>query len=128
AITIALCGSGPVIRADRRQLGRVFANLIGNAIKYAPGPGRVDVSLAADDAYVVVTVADTGYGLSPADLQRLFTRYARFHRDKGIPGTGLGLYLSKAIVEAHGGSIAVVSEVGRGSTFTVRLPRHGRSA
>ena len=126
-IVIDLSGTGPIVRADRRQLGRVFANLVGNAIKYAPGPGRVDVTLAGDATEVAVTVADTGYGLAPADLARLFTRYARFHRDKGIPGTGLGLYLSKAIVEAHGGAIVVVSEVGRGSTFTVRLPRHGRS-
>jgi signal transduction histidine kinase len=125
-IAIQLSGSGPVVRADRRQLGRVFANLVGNAIKYAPGPGRVDVTLSGDAGGVTVTVADTGYGIDAPDLARLFTRYARFHRDKGIPGTGLGLYLSKAIVEAHGGAIIVSSEVGRGSTFTVRLPRHGR--
>jgi signal transduction histidine kinase len=127
AIEIHLTGSAPMIRADRRQLDRVFANLVGNAIKYSPGPGRVDVTLSSDPGEVAVTVADTGYGLAPADLARLFTRYARFHRDKGIPGTGLGLYLSKAIVEAHGGAIVVASDVARGSTFTVRLPRHGRS-
>jgi len=126
-IAVDLAGSSPTVRADRRQLGRVFTNLVGNAIKYGPGPGRVAVTLTGDADEVAVAVADTGYGIAAPDLARLFTRYARFHRDKGIPGTGLGLYLSKAIVEAHGGSIGVDSELGRGSTFTVRLPRHGRS-
>ena len=71
----------------------------------------------------MLSVTDTGYGVHPGDLARLFTKYARFHRDKAIPGTGLGLYLSKAIVEAHGGSVHAESVPGRGSVFTVRLPR-----
>jgi signal transduction histidine kinase len=119
------CGSAPAhVRGDRRQLGRVVANLVGNAVKYTPGPGRVEVTPASDASGVRLAVADTGYGLSAEDQRRLFTRYARFHRDKGIPGTGLGLYISKAIAEAHGGTIDVESEPGRGSTFTLRLP-HG---
>ena len=65
---------------------------------------------------------DTGYGLTLEDQRHLFTKYGRFHRDRGIPGTGLGLYISKAIVEAHGGHIDVESAPGRGSVFTVRLP------
>jgi signal transduction histidine kinase len=70
-------------------------------------------------------VRDTGFGVAPGDLARLFTKYGRFHRDRGIPGTGLGLYLSKAIVEAHGGSVTASSEIGLGSVFTVQLPRVG---
>jgi signal transduction histidine kinase len=123
-ITIACHGSCPSLWADRRQLGRVITNLVRNAVKYTPAPGRVDVAIASDAAGATLVVTDTGYGLAPGDLARLFIKYARFHRDKGIPGTGLGLYISKAIVEAHGGTLTAVSEVGRGSAFTLTLPRH----
>ncbi len=79
--------------------------------------------MGEEGAANILRVRDTGYGVGPEDLERLFTKYARFHRDRGIPGTGLGLYLSKAIVEAHGGSVSASSEPGRGSVFTVQLPR-----
>jgi signal transduction histidine kinase len=115
-------GRCPELRADRRQLGRVVANLVSNALKYTPGPGTVRVHVGHDANEAILTVADTGAGLSPADLQHLFTKHARFHRHLDIPGTGLGLYLSKAIVEAHGGRIDAVSAVGKGSTFRVRIP------
>lgn len=110
------------LRADRRQLGRVVTNLVSNALKYTQGPGRVRVHVGQDADGVVLTVTDTGAGLTPADLQRLFTKHARFHRHLDIPGTGLGLYLSKAIVEAHGGHIGVESVADEGSTFRVQLP------
>jgi signal transduction histidine kinase len=110
-------------RADRRQLGRVITNLIGNALKYTPAPGRIEVVASGDEATAAVSVTDSGYGLTPEDLARLFTKYGRCHRDKGIPGTGLGLFISKAIVEAHGGTIVVESAPGCGSTFTMRVPR-----
>ena len=97
-------------------------NLVSNALKYTAGPGTVRVRLSHDTAGAILAVQDTGAGLSPADLGRLFTKHARFHRHLDIPGTGLGLYLSKAIVEAHGGRIEVQSTVGGGSTFTVRIP------
>lgn len=112
-----------LVRGDRRQLGRVVTNLVGNALKYTPIGGCIEVEVAGTAADVVLRVRDTGYGVGPEDLERLFTKYARFHRDRGIPGTGLGLYLSKAIVEAHGGSVSASSEPGRGSVFTVQLPR-----
>lgn len=122
-IRLSLAGTCPPLRGDRRQLGRVLANLVGNALKYTPGPGAVDVELEADATEARVTVRDTGAGMTPDNLARLFQKHARFHQHLGIPGTGLGLYLAHAIVEAHGGSIDVVSEPGKGSTFTVRLPR-----
>jgi signal transduction histidine kinase len=123
-ITLACLTTAPRIRADRRQLGRVITNLLSNALKYTPCTGQVHVSVAGDGAGATVTIADTGFGIPPEDLARLFTKYARFHHSRAIPGTGLGLYISKAIVEAHGGTITVESEPGRGSTFTVHLPRH----
>jgi signal transduction histidine kinase len=122
AVAIECRGGTVAVRADRRQLGRVVANLVSNAVKYTPLPGRIVVTVAAENDAVTLAVADTGYGIAAADLPRLFARYARFHRDRGIPGTGLGLHISRAIVEAHGGTIAVESAPGRGSTFTVRLP------
>jgi len=122
-LALSLSGTCPPIQGDRRQLGRVLANLVGNALKYTPGPGRVEVEASSTDTEVCIEVRDSGAGMSPADLKRLFQKHARFHQHLGIPGTGLGLYLAKAIIEAHGGSIDVVSAPGEGSTFTVRLPR-----
>jgi signal transduction histidine kinase len=110
------------VPGDRHQLLRVVTNLLDNAIKYTPGPGRIDVTIRADDPYGVIEVRDDGIGLSAQNMTALFRRHARFHDDPRIPGSGLGLYLSKAIVEAHGGTIQAVSAPGKGSTFTVRLP------
>lgn len=115
-------GVCPTIEADRRPLTRVVGNLLSNAIKYTRGPGRVTITCGSDGGDATLAVADTGYGLTRDDLQRVFTKHARFHRDRGIPGTGLGLYICREIVAAHGGTIEVASEPGRGSTFTVRLP------
>ena len=112
-----------LVHGDRRQLGRVVTNLVGNAVKYTPTGGRIDVEVASTEDDVWLRVRDTGFGVDAVDLGRLFTKYARFHRDRGIPGTGLGLFLSKAIVEAHGGSVSASSDPGRGSVFTVQLPR-----
>ncbi len=112
-----------LVRGDRRQLGRVVTNLVGNALKYTPAEGRIEVQVTTGIREVMVAISDTGYGVPPSDVASLFTKYGRFHRDKAIPGTGLGLYLSKAIVEAHGGSVSAESVLERGSTFTVRLPR-----
>lgn len=122
-LDLALTGSCPPIQGDRRQLGRVLANLVGNALKYTPGPGTVEVELSATPTEARIRVQDSGAGMTPENLARLFQKHARFHQHLGIPGTGLGLYLSKEIVEAHGGSVDVVSAPGDGSTFTVRLPR-----
>jgi signal transduction histidine kinase len=121
-IGLAFAGENVRLLGDRRQLDRVLANLLSNAVKYTPPGGHIEVTLAASADGVTLAVADTGYGLAPEEVDRLFTKYARFHRERGIPGTGLGLYLSKAIVEAHGGTLAVASAPGRGSTFTLRLP------
>jgi len=120
-------GSCPAIAADRRPLARVIGNLLSNAIKYTRGPGRVTVLCSGDAQQATLAISDTGLGLTRDDLARLFTKHARFHRDRGIPGTGLGLYICREIVGAHGGSIDVASEPGVGSTFTVRLPVSARA-
>lgn len=115
-------GSCPPADGDRRPLARVIGNLLSNAIKYTPGPGQVTVTCGGDARQATLAVSDTGLGLTRDDLGRLFTKHARFHRDRGIPGTGLGLYICREIARAHGGAIDVVSEPGIGSTFTLRLP------
>jgi signal transduction histidine kinase len=116
------------VRGDRRQLGRVIANLIGNASKYTPAGGRITVEVTSAATTGTLVVQDTGYGIPVSDLPRVFTKHARFHAGRGIPGSGLGLYLSKAIIDAHGGRISVASTPGRGSTFTVTLPTDGAAA
>ena len=121
-IALECRGVCPTVEADRRPLTRVVGNLLSNAIKYTRGPGTVTITCGGDGGEATLAVSDTGYGLTRDDLQRVFTKHARFHRDRGIPGTGLGLYICREIVTAHGGTIEVTSEPGSGSTFTVRLP------
>jgi signal transduction histidine kinase len=122
-LTLRWSGGTPVVlAADRRQIARVVGNLVDNAIKYTPGPGDIEVTLATEAADVVLAVRDSGLGVKAADLSRLFQKHARLHLGARVSGTGLGLYLSKAIVDAHGGTVTVESVDGCGSTFTVRLP------
>jgi signal transduction histidine kinase len=105
-------------------LKQVLLNLVDNAVKYTGPEGRIRVQLRAEPPDVVLTVSDTGVGIAPDDLPRVFDRFYRVSgsdpRSRG--GTGLGLAIAKRIVEAHGGSITVESRVSQGSTFTVRLP------
>src|SRR4029453_12828969 len=103
-----------------------------NAIKYTPSGGTVALGLAQEDGAVVFTVADTGIGIAAGDLPHIFDRFWRADparsRTGDRPGTGLGLAITKWIAEAHGGSITVQSRPGRGSLFTVRLPRGAQLA
>ncbi|MBC7226687.1 MAG: hybrid sensor histidine kinase/response regulator [Thermoflexales bacterium] len=117
----------PVVQADLDQMAQVWSNLISNAVKYTPAEGQVRVVLEERDGWAVGTVEDTGIGIAPEDLGRIFEEFYRAPQAKEIAprGTGLGLPLVKQIVEAHGGSITVESEVGRGSRFVFRLPSVG---
>jgi signal transduction histidine kinase len=110
---------------DRAQLDRVALNLLSNAIKFTADDGRVDVAVEVDGATVRLVVADSGIGIPPSELDQLFTRFFRSStaQQLAIQGTGLGLAVVKAIVDAHHGSIAVSSAPGVGTTFTVTLPR-----
>jgi signal transduction histidine kinase len=109
----------PPLDVDPDRLDRILVNLLGNALKYSEGVVRV--SAEVEGARVRITVADQGAGIPAADLARLFERYYRGHRHEG-EGLGLGLFIVKGLVEAHGGSIEATSTAGVGSTFTVRLP------
>jgi signal transduction histidine kinase len=114
----------PDVRADRGRMFQLLDNLISNAIKFTPEGGRVDVRLLAKGARVRIEVCDTGIGIAPAEQVRLFERFFRASTatERHIPGTGLGLYIASAIVDAHGGEIDVQSEPGTGTTFAVELP------
>lgn len=117
-------GARPIVRADPDQMAQVWSNLISNAVKYTPKGGRVRVALEERDGWAIGTVEDSGIGIPPQDLERIFEEFYRTPQAKEIAprGTGLGLPLVKQILEAHGGSITVASEVGRGSRFVFRLP------
>jgi two-component sensor histidine kinase len=112
------------IVGDPARLRQVFENLIGNAIKYSPSGDSIEVSLRPDGENVEVAVRDRGIGIPLADRDKVFGRFARASnaRRLGIAGTGFGLYLVRQIVELHGGTIAVASKEGAGSTFRVHLP------
>ena len=116
-----------VLAVDRSRVRQLALNLIENAVKYTPRGGQVSVELAGDDGRIVFTVADTGIGIAPGDLPHVFDRFWRADsartRTSERAGTGLGLAICKWIAEAHGGTIEVQSRPGRGTTFTVGLPR-----
>jgi signal transduction histidine kinase len=108
---------------DGPRLQRVMDNLVGNAIKYSPEGGEVDVALAEEDMQLVFSVRDRGIGIPPSEVEAVFERFRRGSNAAGrFSGTGIGLAGVRRIVEQHGGSVEVTSALGRGSTFTVRLP------
>ncbi len=113
----------PVIGAwDRNRLEQILDNLLGNAIKYSPRGGAVaiEIALAGDQAHISIT--DEGRGIEAEEIPRLFERFYRGHQVSGATGLGFGLYITRMLVEAHGGSISAASAPGVGSTFTLTLP------
>ncbi len=117
----------PALLADPDLLSRAVENLVSNAIKYSPAKTAVTISADSDASTIWIDVSDQGYGISEHDLTRIFEKFFRVPRvqDAGVPGTGLGLALVREIAELHGGSVTVKSEVGAGSTFSLRIPRGG---
>jgi len=112
-----------LIQADERKVKQVVFNLLSNAVKFTPDGGQIDVSAHVDGGDVLIAVRDSGVGILPEDQARLFEEFRQVGQGaRRVEGTGLGLALSKKFVELHGGRIEVESEVGVGSTFTVRLP------
>jgi signal transduction histidine kinase len=114
----------PPVLVDPSRIAQVMDNLLSNAVKYTLAGGDVHVSLGPEDAGVVLEVADSGIGIAEADLDQVFTKFFRAStaESRAIPGVGLGLVITKAIVEAHGGTIEMDSSEGVGTTVRVRLP------
>ena len=111
------------VSADERRLRQVVFNLLSNAVKFTPADGRVDVSARLDNGRVEIAIADTGPGISAADIETIFAEFEQTTAGKKEEeGTGLGLPLSRKLVELHGGRLWVESELGRGSTFRFTLP------
>ena len=123
-LSVSLSPDLPLVLADPVRMKQVFYNLLSNAIKFTPKGGSVWLTASAGESSVCISVGDTGIGIRAENLPRLFQEFVQFDTVPGEKpeGAGLGLALSKRLVEMHGGSITVRSEVGRGSTFTVTIP------
>jgi len=112
---------------DNRMIQRMLSNLLDNAIKYTPSGGTVSVSVSENrERDIAITVKDTGFGISPNDLPRIFDRFYRCDQSRSTSGIGLGLSLARAIARAHGGDITVTSTPNQGSTFTATLPKSAK--
>jgi signal transduction histidine kinase len=112
-------------RVDRNRMRQVFANLLDNALKYTPEHGSVIILVDDEPAWAVVRFRDTGSGISPEEQVKIWTRLYRGDKSRSQRGLGLGLSLVKAVVEMHQGQVTVLSAAGKGSEFTVRLPKQG---
>jgi signal transduction histidine kinase len=119
-VHLAVATEGPAVHADPRRFERVLVNLISNALKYSPGDVTVRAAPQGDE--VIVAVRDEGPGVPPDELPHLFEKYFRANAALSQQGLGLGLYISRLLVEAHGGRIWAESAPGKGSTFSVALP------
>jgi two-component system, OmpR family, phosphate regulon sensor histidine kinase PhoR len=113
----------PVISVDGKMIERIIANIFDNAIKYSPCNSSITVKLADWNVEVLIQIIDTGFGISGEHIPYIFDAFYRISRDS--EGSGLGLSIAKAIVEAHGGKIWVKSEIGQGCTFSFTLPKNG---
>jgi signal transduction histidine kinase len=110
------------ITADERRVRQVVFNLLSNAIKFTPPEGRIDITALANNGQVEVAVADTGSGIPADDIESIFEEFEQTSAGKQVEGTGLGLPLSRKLVELHGGRLWVESTPGKGSTFRFTLP------
>lgn len=119
-VQVRLAPDATAVQADPGRALQVLINLLGNACRYTPAGGGITVFSARDGTFVATSVRDTGIGIPREQLRRIFDPFVRL--DGNQPGSGLGLYIAKSLVELHGGKIWVESEVGRGSTFTFTLP------
>jgi two-component system sensor histidine kinase SenX3 len=130
-ITLTVAGvAGTRVLGSARQLGVAIGNLVENAMAYSDPGARVvvaaHVQARSDDDYVEITVSDNGIGIPPAEVERIFERFYRvdYARSRDNGGTGLGLAIVKHIAAIHGGDVSVWSQIGQGSTFTIKIPEH----
>ena len=117
-----------IIYGDKMRIQRTVANLLDNAIKYTPASGRITVTARAQEQDIRIEFTDTGIGIDPEETGRIFERFYRSEKSRSSQGNGLGLSLAQTIIQAHGGNITVQSTPGKGSTFTVILPRNAEPA
>jgi PAS domain S-box-containing protein len=123
AITSMIAPEIYAVRGDERRLKQIVLNLVGNAVKFTPTGGRVAISaIQTPDGALLLSVADTGAGIADADQERIFQPFTQVKTVQGGEGTGLGLPLTRRLVELHGGVIEIESALGQGTTMTVRLP------
>lgn len=116
------------VEGDPALLDQIFTNLLSNAAKYTPTSPRISITGSREaGGFITIAVADNGVGIPDEEIPRLFKRFFRASTSEGIPGTGIGLNLVQELVEMHGGTISVESDVGVGTTFTVRLPERGNT-
>ena len=109
------------IKADRSELRRVICNLCGNAINYTPEEGKVTITIKNEASDLIFSVSDTGCGIPSEDIPNMFQRFSQGTSKKRSAGTGLGLYLSRQIIESHGGKIWLESKLNKGSEFSFLL-------
>jgi len=124
-LTLSVDDPPPLAMADEPLLELALDNLLTNAIKYSISPAAITVICRQENGVISVAVSDRGRGITAEDLPIIFCKYCRGRNVERIPGFGIGLYLASNIVHRHGGTIAVASEPGSGSTFTIRLPQPG---
>jgi two-component system phosphate regulon sensor histidine kinase PhoR len=129
-LVVGSCDGLPAIYGDPDRLTEALINLMDNAVKYTPDGGRVSIDARSTGHGVEISVTDTGIGIPPRELQRIFERFYRVDRARSreLGGTGLGLSIVKHIVEAHGGTVSVESAIGKGSRFTISLPMRPAAA
>jgi len=125
SLELGSCSENDLVQGDKETLEQVFSNLITNAIRYNKPKGKVVITIKENKDFISAEVKDTGIGIAKEHLPFIFDQFYRVKRgeDQKVKGTGLGLSIAKKIVEAHGGSIRVSSELGKGSSFTVLLPK-----
>jgi two-component system, cell cycle sensor histidine kinase PleC len=111
------------LRADRRRFQQVVLNLLSNAVKFTPAGGRVTVSATEAAGAITVTVADSGIGISPEDLERIFEPFVQLDRTRFQEGAGLGLPLCQQLMHAHGGTLRLTSELGQGTRAEACFPK-----
>lgn len=117
-----------MINGDPQLLDLIFTNLLSNAVKYSGNSHRVEVCIGRAGERATIVIRDYGVGIPTAEIPQLFSRFFRASTAKGIPGTGIGLNLAKELVVLHGGEIDVTSQLGQGTSFTVKLPIDGVQA